>query len=155
MNNHPINVSFYHLTKTTLEAFLPSLLDKILKSGGRVVMESPIHERLSFLSSHLWTYNPVSFLPHGCEGEDDFEKDQPIWLNTSGKNVNKATHLIVLDSAQPEDETTFQNIIEVFNGHDDEAVAFARSQWMSYKNKNYTLVYYKQDEEGKWTEKRT
>ena len=58
-------VRFYHLTRTTLEAALPQMLERTLARGQRAVVMAGSEERVEALNAHLWTYKERSFLPHG------------------------------------------------------------------------------------------
>jgi DNA polymerase IIIc chi subunit len=57
-------VLLYHLQDVSLESVLPSLLEKSLERGWRVVVQSTSEERADALDAHLWTYRDDSFLPH-------------------------------------------------------------------------------------------
>ncbi len=59
-------VNFYHLTRSSLEAALPRLLAKTLQAGERAVVMLGSSERVDALNTHLWTYDPNGFLPHGA-----------------------------------------------------------------------------------------
>ena len=58
-------VRFYHLTRTTLEAALPQMLEKTLERDQRAVVRAGSEERVEALTNWFWTYRDRSFLPHG------------------------------------------------------------------------------------------
>ena len=58
-------VLFYHLKGQTPEQVLPTLLQKSLDRGWRVVVQASSEERVEALDAHLWTWRDDSFLPHG------------------------------------------------------------------------------------------
>ena len=62
-------VNFYHLTRSSLEDALPRLLTKTLQAGERAVVMLGSPERVDALNTHLWTYDPNGFLPHGAAKE--------------------------------------------------------------------------------------
>ena len=62
---------FYHLQRQPLERVLPTLLERSLERGWRVVVQAPSEERVDALDAHLWTYRDDSFLPHGTWREVD------------------------------------------------------------------------------------
>ena len=66
-------VNFYHLTRSSLEDTLPRLLTKTMQAGERAVVLLGSVERVDALNTHLWTYDPDGFLPHGAarDGEAD------------------------------------------------------------------------------------
>ena len=66
-----------------LERVLPTLLEKSLERGWRVVVQASSDERVEALDAHLWTYRDDGFLPHGTSKEQE-AAEQPI-LITSGR----------------------------------------------------------------------
>ena len=67
-------VNFYHLTKSSLEDALPRLLLKTLQAGERAVVLLGSPERVDALNTHLWTYDPNGFLPHGSARDGEAER---------------------------------------------------------------------------------
>ena len=61
-------VYFYHLTRTPLEATLPTLLGKARKAGWRVSVRGTSAERMAWLDEKLWLGTDEQFLPHGLAG---------------------------------------------------------------------------------------
>jgi len=70
-------VNFYHLTKSSLEQALPRLLERTLQAGERAIVLLGSPERVDALNTHLWTYDPNGFLPHGSAREGEAER-QPV-----------------------------------------------------------------------------
>ncbi|MDX6751871.1 DNA polymerase III subunit chi [Geminicoccaceae bacterium 1502E] len=141
-------IGFYHLTRTTLEQALPRLLEKVLASDLRAVLRAGSAERLDLLDRHLWTYAPDSFLPHGTAA-DGFAEDQPVWLTTGTDRPNRAQVLLLADGADPE-IAGFERVIDLFDGNDPQAVAAARERWKARRAEGHRLVYWRQDERGRW-----
>ncbi len=143
------DVRFYHLTRKTLEQALPELLEKTLQRGWRAVVMTSSAERAESLAQHLWTYAPNGFLPHGT-AKDGFAEDQPVWLTEKDENPNGATVLFLTDGATSARVGAFEIACEIFNGHDEEAVAASRAKWKNYKDEGHALSYWQQNEKG-WT----
>jgi DNA polymerase-3 subunit chi len=146
-------VDFYHLTRSSLEAALPRLLEKVVQSGARAVVMAGSKERVDALSAHLWTYNDRSFLPHGSHA-DGFAERQPIWLTEADENPNGATVLIITDGARSDKVAAFERCLELFDGNDDAAVSAARQRWTGYKESGHEVTYYQQTERGGWEQRR-
>jgi DNA polymerase-3 subunit chi len=53
----------------------------------------------------------------------------------------------------PADADSYQRIVLVFNGDDDEAVAAARAHWTEVKAKGFEATYWQTDEQGRWVKK--
>jgi DNA polymerase III subunit chi len=145
-------VRFYHLQRTTLEAALPQMLEKTLSRGQRAVVMAGSPERAEALTQALWTQDERSFLPHGS-ARDGRPARQPIWITAEDENPNGARVLFLSDGARCADLAGYELCAELFDGNDEGAVAAARERWTAYKANGLTLIYYQQDERGRWVEK--
>lgn len=143
-------IRFYHLTKTSLEAALPKLLEKTLERNWRALVLAGSEDRVEALTAHLWTYDDRSFLPHGSK-KDGYPELQPIWLSAEDDNANHANVLFLTDGAESAALAEFDLVAELFDGTDHEAVQRARRHWKVYKAAGHEVTYWKQTEEGRWT----
>lgn len=139
---------FYHLTAQPLERALPTLIERTLLKGWRAVVRASSEERLAFLDNLLWTYRDESFLPHGCAGGTSPE-EQPIYLTLGDEIPNNADVLFVVDRSDTDDFALVNRTIVMFDGADEEAVAFAREQWKRAAA-TVTATYWKQEGSGRW-----
>src|ERR1700739_5079208 len=89
---------FYHLPRQPLEKVLPTLLEKSLARGGRVVGQASSDERVEALDAHLWTWRDDAFLPHGT-WRDAEAAEHPIVLTGNDENPNRATVRVLVDGA--------------------------------------------------------
>ncbi len=147
----PTEVNFYHLTKASLEDALPRLLVKTLQAGERAVVMLGSPERVDALNTHLWTFDPNGFLPHGSVKDGEAAR-QPVWLTHLDENPNGANFLFVADRAKSEKMDAYKRCFELFDGRDEEAVADTRERWKAYKAAGHTVVYWQQTEGG-WEKK--
>jgi DNA polymerase-3 subunit chi len=145
-------VNFYHLTRASLEDALPRLLQKTLQAGERAVVLVGSPERVEALNTHLWTYDPNGFLPHGAQRDGEAER-QPVWLTHLDENPNKAGFLFVADRARSEKIGDYKRCFELFDGRDEEAVAEARQRWKAYREQGHAIVYWQQNDSGSWEKK--
>lgn len=143
-------IQFYHLLTTGLEQALPKLMEKALATGARVVILARDATMIRKLSEQLWSANPAGFLPHG--GATDAHPEwQPIYLTTTEENPNSATILVVLNGVIPIQITSYQKLLDLFDGNDEEAVAAARLRWKHYQQlPDIALQYVKQQPKGGW-----
>ena len=148
----PTEVNFYHLTKSSLEDALPRLLEKTLQAGERAVVLLGSAERVDALNTHLWTYDPNGFLPHGAARDGEAER-QPVWLTHRDENPNGAAFLFVADRAHSDKVADYKRCFELFDGRDDAAVAESRERWKAYKSAGHAVVYWQQTESGGWEKK--
>ncbi len=67
-------IGFYHLRTLPLERALPSILERALAAGHRIVVMAGSPERVEHLNDLLWTYSEASFLPHGSARDGNAER---------------------------------------------------------------------------------
>ncbi len=147
-----MEISFYHLTRTTLEAALPQMLEKTLERGQRAVVRAGSAERVEALNGWLWTYKDRGFLPHGS-AKDGHAAVQPIWLTEQDERPNGAQVLFLTDGAESEELADFERCAVLFDGNDESALSKARTQWSGLKDAGHDLTYWQQNDEGRWEKK--
>jgi DNA polymerase-3 subunit chi len=145
-------IRFYHLQRARLEDVLPTMLERAYGRGQRVLVTLGSAERVEALAGHLWTYRPESFLPHGTL-KDGNAAAQPIFLTDQMENANQAQLLMLCDGATRDDLASFELVCELFDGNDETVVAAARARWRDYKSAGHALIYFQQNELGRWEEK--
>jgi DNA polymerase-3 subunit chi len=144
---------FYHLQGQKLEGVLTPLLEKSIERGWRVVVQGASEERIEALDAHLWTYRDDGFLPHGTWREAEASA-QPVLLTINGGNPNQASVRFLIDGvAVPDDAESYQRIVLLFDGEDEDAVATARTHWNGAKAKGFDATYWQPDEQGRWVKK--
>lgn len=143
------DVRFYHLTRTSLEAALPQMLERTLERDQRAIVMAGSPERVEALNAHLWVYRDRTFLAHGSE-RDGHPADQPIWLTVRAENPNGAQVLFLTDGARRDGLESFEICAVLFDGNDQDAVLAAREQWRGLKDAGHVLTYWQQDDGGRW-----
>jgi DNA polymerase III subunit chi len=139
-----MRIDFYHLTALPLERVLPSICEKLLDNGERllVVADDAV---LAQLDESLWTYSAASFLPHGRENGEA----QPILLSPEPVAANGARNVALADGRWRDEALGFDRIFYFFDsGRIDEA----RASWRALKSRETELHYWKQDERRRWVE---
>ena len=147
-----MEIGFYHMTRTTLEAALPQMLEKTLERGQRAVVQAGSAERVEALSGWLWTYRDRTFLPHGS-AQDGHAALQPVWLTDKDERPNEAQVLFLTDGATSDSPQDFERCAVLFDGNDEAALAAARAQWAGLKDAGHDLTYWQQTDEGRWEKK--
>ncbi|MGI2035736.1 DNA polymerase III subunit chi [Rhizobium panacihumi] len=145
------DVLFYHLTDSKLEEALPSLLEKSVERGWKVVVQTRAEARRDFLDAHLWTFRDDSFLPHGTDAGEMAEA-QPVLITAEDGNANDATVRFVVDGAEPPPLDPYERVVFMFDGYDTEQLEGARAQWKQLKGAGHALTYWQQ-QEGRWVKK--
>ena len=147
-------IDFYHLQKGNLEETLPKLLEKAYATGKKILVKVGNENRVEFINTHLWTYEEQSFLPHGTK-KDGNAQMQPIWLTSQEDNPNKAEIIFLVDNAQIDMNTalSFERVLNIFDGNNQEALAWSREFWKEMKTKDAECFYWQQDDNGTWQKK--
>ena len=129
---------------------LPTLLQKSLDRGWRVVVQASSEERVEALDAHLWTWRDDSFLPHGT-WRDPEASQQPIVLTASDHNPNSANIRFLVDGAiMPQDAAAYERLVLLFDGEDPDARDAARTRWSEAKSAGFEVTYWRADESGGW-----
>lgn len=138
----PMEIAFYHVTRGAVEAVLPRLLERALGAGLRVAVRVPDPAQRAALDQHLWTHDPLSFLPHAAE-PCDAPAEQPILLTATHRPTNDAQMLIALEPPLPREG--FARAALIFADAD---AAVARAEWKALKADGCAAVYWKQGTSG-------
>ena len=148
-----MRVDFYHLEKMSLEKVLPVILQKAYSAGTKVLIKTDLAEQADALNALLWTYEPDSFLPHGCE-KDGFIEKQPIFITHKDNfNPNGATLCVLTNDVPVCLDESFERVLYFFNGLNQESLEKAREQWKKVAEAGVEKFYWKQNESGKWENK--
>lgn len=145
------DIGFYHLTRSGLDQALPQLLQKTLGAGKRALVILGSEERVRWFDDFLWTFDSASWMPHGSARDGDPEM-QPVWLDVTDANPNKAEFLFLADGGVSERISEFERCFDLFDGQDEDAMAQARSRWKDLKEAGHDLTYWQQGERG-WEKK--
>jgi DNA polymerase III subunit chi len=138
-----LRADFYHLTRVPLEKALPSITERVLANGERLVIVADEEKLLTRIDALLWSYKPESFLPHGRDG------DQPILL-TADAVSSDAQNIALIDGRWRDGALDFARAFYFF---DSQTIDGARIAWRRLAEKNEVeRHYWKQDDAGRWVE---
>jgi len=141
-----MQVDFYHLTTRPLERVLPSIAERVLAAGDRLLIVAEA-ARLPALDRLLWTYRPDSFLPHRCAGGEG-DADQPVLLSTDVAPANHARNVALADGVWRDAALGFDRAFHFF---DEERIIAARQAWKALGDRaDVERRYWKQSEAGGW-----
>jgi DNA polymerase-3 subunit chi len=147
-------IRFYHLEQRRVDQALPTLLERALEEGRRVLVRASSDEMVAALNERLWTYDDASFLPHGAAGDGD-PMSQPIFLTSAVENPNSATMLVQLSgAAASEADAAFDLVVLLFDSRDEAALGQARGEWRRLKDQGRTISYWREGDEGGWDQAR-
>jgi DNA polymerase III subunit chi len=140
---------FYHLTRSTQDALIQTLLTRAMAQGWRVMVRGRDDAALARLDTRLWTMPEDGFLPHGMAG-GPHDADQPVLLG-QGAATNAAQGVILIDGAvaTPDEAKVLLRLWVVFDGADDAAITQARILWRALTEGGVDAEYWSEDG-GKW-----
>ena len=131
---------------------LPTLLEKSLERGWRVVVQAASEERVEALDAHLWTYRDDSFLPHGTGARGGCGASSRS-CSPSPTTIPTAPHVrFLIDGAPvPADAAGYERIVLIFDGEDPDAVARgARALERGQGERLRRRPIGRPDEDGRW-----
>ncbi len=147
-------IRFYHLLRDTTTKAVPDILSKAVAKNMRVLLKLPDEKRRAFYDDWLWRYHPESFLPHAQDGDPE-PNAHPVWLSVANDAPNGAKMAFVIEGAELPESTAFDLICFMFDSENDDRLQEARKRWSGLKSqKELTLTYWQQGEDGRWVEKK-
>lgn len=129
-------------------------MEKSVARGWKVVLQFAAEQVRDQIDGHLWTWREQSFLPHGVDG-GEFDARQPILLTTSDANPNGANIRFLCAGADLDDLRSYERVVVMFDGHDNEQLQNARAQWRRFSGPDHQLTYWQQNGSGGWERKKT
>ena len=142
-----MRVDFYHLTRLPLERALPSICEKVLADGGRLLIVAADEALRANLDRLLWTYAPHSFLPHAQLGAGD-DAAQPVLLAPDVNAANRARNVALADGEWRDDALDFDRTFFFF---DEARLRPARAAWQALKGRDGVEPrYWRQNDQGRW-----
>ncbi|HEX4693727.1 DNA polymerase III subunit chi [Sphingomonas sp.] len=141
-----MQIDFYHLTVTPLERALPQIAEKVVSTGGRLLIVSDDEAQRGAIDRLLWSYSPESFLPHACAGGED-DAAQPVLIGAEAEPADAAGNIALIDGRWRDEALTFDRAFHFF---DAERIAEARAAWKALDRPEVERRYWKQDDRGKW-----
>ena len=141
---------FYHLTDSPVEVTLPMLIGKARGAGWRVLVRGE-PQVLSRIDDLLWQKPEDGFLPHGMAG-GPHDAAQPVLLGDAPAAGFACVMSITGADVTAEEVTGAERVCILFDGHDGEALAHARTQWKALTGAGCAAQYWAQDG-GRWVKK--
>lgn len=142
-----MQVDFYHLTVTPLDRALPQIAEKVVASGGRLLVVAADTAQCAALDRLLWSHSADSFLPHAVIGAGE-DGDQPVLIAPVVDPANGARHVALADGVWRDAALDFERAFHFF---DAESIGAARAAWKSLEQREgVQRRYWKQDEAGRW-----
>ncbi|HEY0213918.1 MAG TPA: DNA polymerase III subunit chi [Paenirhodobacter sp.] len=142
-------VLFYHITQSSTDEVVTTLLPRALQRGWQVELRGPSVERMDWYDQRLWLGPEDGFLPHGLAG-GAHDARQPVLL-TAGPGAAMRQALMAIDGAPvaADEIAPRERVWILFDGRDPMAVDRARDQWRTLTAAGAAAQYWS-EETGRW-----
>ncbi|MCZ2158206.1 DNA polymerase III subunit chi [Bartonella sp. 220] len=144
-----MDILFYHLTQSTLGDILPTLVERALARFCKITIQCVSEEQRDAIDMRLWVYADEAFIGHGTE-YDPYPSLQPVFLTTGQENPNDSKIRFLIEGAVCSNIDTYQRLVVIFDGQNDQQLNLVRAQWKKYKMENHNLTYWQQNENRCW-----
>ena len=132
----------FHFNAVDKLAYACRLLRKACASSARVIVTGDA-EQMKLLDAQLWTFDPMSFVPHCLsDASPEILAQTPVILTADGNLPASVLHhevMINLSQSLIKGFETFERVIEVVC-LDEQDKALARQRWKHYSERGYPLV---------------
>ena len=141
-----MQVDFYHLS-IPLDRVLPRIAERVVATGGRLVVVAESEAQRLALDRLLWSYAPESFLPHAQQGAGN-DAAQPILIAPDVTAANAAGNVAIVDGKWRDTALDFDRAFHIF---DEDAIREARLAWKALAGRDgVERRYWKQNDSGRW-----
>ena len=144
-------VFFYHMQRAPLSTTLPTLVQKSLGAGWRVLVRTPDAAAQARIDEMLWTFEPGSFLPHATD-ESAGPQDVLIGGPDTAPNGREALVSVMGAEIDAAEAQAAARAMILFDGADDAALHLARTQWRKLTQAGVAAQYWS-DADGGWQKK--
>ena len=141
-----MQVDFYQLLGTPAGQVIARIGERILSTGGRLIVIAEDEAYLSKLDRMLWDQGPTSFLPHALAGGAE-DARQPILLTTTPDAPNLARNALIADGVWRESALSYDRSFFLF---DNATLKPAREAWKSLADRDGVERNYWAREDGSW-----
>lgn len=141
-----MQVDFYQLSRDPVERVLPSIAQRLLDGGERLLVVAQGEDCLDRISAGLWKAGPASFLAHDRAGSAHPEL-QPVLLSPSCDPRNGARHIALADGLWRDEALQFDRAFYFF---DQETIDGARQSWRVLAKREGVEPRFWRQEGRKW-----
>ncbi len=141
-----VSFSFYGISGN-FERVLISLLEKSLELGKKSLIYLPNKQAVLELDQKLWNFS--GFFPHLTE-YDPYAEKQNILLVQNPHNINGSSYLFLIGQTM-EGLEEFERCFFLFKKNNEEEKIFAEKYIQELQSKGYNVIYYEQDNRGRFS----
>ncbi len=136
-------ISFYVGSNNTLRSRLLlacRIVEKARQHNLAVHIHTDSFSTTRQMDEILWTWNETSFIPHTSQITDDTE--EAVTIASDYEPIKNCDYLINLSNQCPDFFSRFTKMAEIID-QSETILAAGRERYTFYKNRGYTLKYYK------------
>ncbi len=142
---------FYQLTRDPAATVAVVLAEKIVASGGRLLIVGESEEQLRAMSDALWNAHPTSFLANALAGESGVDRGvQPILLSTTTESANGAQNLVLADGRWRDPPPGIDRLFYLFSSAE---IDEARNAWRALNDHEGCTRHFWEQDDGRWKER--
>ena len=139
-------VDFYILPPNVLQdRFVCTIADKAWQNGNNVYIHTGNSESATLLDNLLWTFNDISFLPHGLYEKNDLGNN-PVLIGWNDQLPEQCQVMINLTEDIPATADQISSIIEIVTT-DSKDRQFARNRYRNYRDRGFELHDHKMEDD--------
>lgn len=139
-------VDFYILPPDVMrDRYVCTIANKAWQNGNNVFIQTEDRATAELLDKLLWTYNDISFLPHGLYVEDE-QGNNPVLIGWDEQIPDKFEVMINLAEDIPKTADHFARIIEIVTS-DSQNRHSARNRYRIYRDRGYELHDHKMEDD--------
>ncbi len=138
-------VTIYKLTNNPWRKVFPKVLEGVVNKGNKVHVLCKA-EQIKELDDLLWSYEQLSFLPHGTL-QDPSPLQQPIIISDKSEVVNGARVLAIANDYVPENISDFDRVLFVFDNTQYSQIPNILNK---INNLKLSVICYIQNTQGAW-----
>jgi len=143
-----MKVDFYQLSRDPVERVIPSIAQRLLDGGDRLLIVAADDDRIDSISQSLWSAGPDSFLAHDRAGCADPGR-QPILLSHTCQPDNDARNIALADGLWRDEALQFERVFYFF---DDNSVDGARQSWRALSKRDAIEPRFWRQDGRKWVQ---
>lgn len=117
--------------------FTCAILAKVVERGNRAFVLVPDRAQAERLDELLWTFQPLSFLPH-CLSDHKLSAETAVVIDHRDLQPPHDDILLNLRPDRPAIFSRFQRLVEIVSTDDDDRAA-ARDRFKFYRDRGYEI----------------
>lgn len=132
-------IDFYSNVESKLHTVC-KIAARAIRSNRRVIILTADESTSRSVDKLLWTYQPISFLPH-TNIKARLAHKSPILIAEELESSPHTDVLVNLKSECPPIFSRFERLIEIVGTETEDKVT-ARGRWKHYKDRGYSIVHH-------------